>query len=912
MSDRLTHRHLAWLPSMTLGEPATAAFLIAAASGVAVAIAYDPVDALTSVAMMQMANPAAAFFRNIHYWSTQAFLILTVLHAWDHMRRREPRPVGFGVWTRICLSVPAIVLLAWSGFVLKGDAESWQALRVVRATIADVPGVGPLVATALFGRSGDSVTLVYLHHAATFTLVVWFSAVEHGRLLWPRPVAVLSVLVPTTMVSLWLSPALHDGLSATIKGPWYFAGLQELLHWSPWPRVVVAAAVLPLLALFAMRWMHAGRRRIVAYVLLAATIAYGGLTVVGWAFRGPNWAWTGTWSNPPASLVFGSVFAIPDPVTGPLGARPVPVVMARPEGCLVCHQGVTGLSRSHDPATIGCASCHLGNVFSLDAATAHAGMLVVPGNLADAAQTCGGACHPSIVPRVERSLMTSNAGIVAVDRRSWNDERAGAGPAHIATLGFSTADTHLRQLCASCHLGAAKTEPWPIGEESRGGGCTACHVAYSAAAREALDVYRAGRSRGTTVAPPAVHPNIALPTDNTPCFGCHSRSGRISLSYDGWHEVDPMAPADGGRSRRRLDDGRDVVQVSPDAHATKGLLCIDCHTARDVMGDGVRHRRQLDQAHVACTDCHAVGTLRTIQPSRADEEARRIATLRRLPTGDGPLLLATPGDAFVNAFLQQDGTPRLVRKKDAQPLELRPPAAACRDGVHGRVSCIGCHTAWAPRCPTCHTAFDPGRDGYDELAERATAGEWIESGGNYTAVPPTLGLRWVGSGPARNETYEPFVPGMIATLDPRKAPRASGSAIVRRWYSRTFSHTVTRAGRTCQSCHNDPVALGYGEGRLEFVPAGPQTGRWRFVPAHAPAEDGLPADAWVGFLQTRGGSVSTRDDVRPLSVEEQRRVLSVGACLTCHAAESPVMRESLRSFERVSARRQALCRTAVW
>ena len=27
---------------------------------------------------------------------------------------------------------------------------------------------------------------------------------------------------------------------------------------------------------------------------------------------------------------------------------------------------------------------------------------------------------------------------------------------------------------------------------------------------------------------------------------------------------------------------------------------------------------------------------------------------------------------------------------------------------------------------------------------------------------------------------------------------------------------------------------------------------------------------------------STRDDVRPFNIEEQRRILQVGACLTCH------------------------------
>ena len=224
-------------------------------------------------------------------------------------------------------------------------------------------------------------------------------------------------------------------------------------------------------------------------------MGYAALTGVAWAFRGANWAWTDAWRTSPSSLVVAPVFATPDPAGEPLRGRALPVVMGRPEGCLVCHAGVTGLSESHDPATIGCASCHLGNVFSLDAKTAHAGMHVVPGNLAHAGRTCGGECHQSIVTRVERSLMSTNAGIVAGESCGMGGgESRRAQRAHIRQIGHSPADTHLRQLCASCHLGLPKTEPWPITEESRGGGCTACHVSYSPEAFAALERYRADRS----------------------------------------------------------------------------------------------------------------------------------------------------------------------------------------------------------------------------------------------------------------------------------------------------------------------------------------------------------------------------------------------------------------------------------
>jgi hypothetical protein len=53
--------------------------------------------------------------------------------------------------------------------------------------------------------------------------------------------------------------------------------------------------------------------------------------------------------------------------------------------------------------------------------------------------------------------------------------------------------------------------------------------------------------------------------------------------------------------------------------------------------------------------------------------------------------------------------------------------------------------------------------------------------------------------------------------------------------------------------------------------------------------------------------VSTRDDVRPFSVEEQRRILRVGACLACHEGRSSVMRQAIADFEGVLARRSRHC-----
>ena len=891
----------------TYGDLGFASLFIAVLSGVLLALPYDVAAPLASIGRFVQQNPAAAWFRNVHHWSAQAFLVLVALHTWDHLRRGTERRVRPGVWARLTVSIPAAAFLMLSGFMLKGDADATQAWRILSTVTAGIPFVGPVLSTLFLG-AGGSLQVLYVHHVATATIFVWLIVIEHVRAIWPRTVATVVVFAPVAVISLFASPALHDGLDPVVKGPWYFLGLQELLHWLTHPMLAVVAGVVLLLAMFAVPYLEPRAARAVKIGLASTLGVYLVLTVVGFAFRGANWSLV----PPGRAGGAGIVISRPGTVDGaPLfsaEAKPVPVVLGRPEGCLVCHAGMTGFSASHSPEAIGCASCHAGNPFTADMTMAHAGMILVPGNLDQAARSCGTAqCHPSVVERVDRSIMTTMAGIVTVDRTVFGQPPpAGAPPPHVDDLGHSPADTHLRQLCASCHLGAAKTDWGPVHEDSRGGGCTACHLNYSAAAFAALRTYAEAGGRGGALEAPAVHPSLSLDIGNGHCFGCHSRSGRISTSYEGWMESERQAPDPALADRyRTLEDGRVFERAEPDVHHTNGLECIDCHTSREVMGDGALHGRKWEQTGVACEDCHLTGAPRTVTAADLDAESRKILTVRGRSAA-GPFLSArATGQPLVNTFVDAGGTPRMWLKTSGDTIELKRPAPVClRGGGHARVSCIGCHSAWAPTCTSCHTAFDPNATGYDLLDDVETPGAWVETAKDFRADPPTLGIRTTAQG----DIVDTFVPGMILAID----PGGSDTTRFHRLYARTFAHTITAGARSCESCHSDPQALGYGRGTLTYERDG-EEGRWRFTPA-APANvhDGLPEDAWIPFLGTRNGMLSTRDDVRPFSVEEQRRILTAGACLTCHTGDSRVMQDAIADWDGTLGRVSPQCLLPRW
>ncbi|MFA7229177.1 MAG: hypothetical protein WC061_09085, partial [Melioribacteraceae bacterium] len=136
--------------------------------------------------------------------------------------------------------------------------------------------------------------------------------------------------------------------------------------------------------------------------------------------------------------------------------------------------------------------------------------------------------------------------------------------------------------------------------------------------------------------------------------------------------------------------------------------------------------------------------------------------------------------------------------------------------------------------------------------------------------------------------------------------------VFKRVFAPGFSHTIRKEVRSCTACHNNSLAIGYGRGKLEYKISGSE-GIWKFTPAYRTLKyDGLPEDAWIGFLNERSYNSTTRDNTRPFSVHEQKKILTVGACLTCHTSESWIMRNSLIDFQITLAKKSEKCILPLW
>ena len=575
-----------------------------------------------------------------------------------------------------------------------------------------------------------------------------------------------------------------------------------------------------------------------------------------------------------------------------LTAQDIPLVQEKREACMICHSDVSGFSPAHDPQAIGCTSCHSGHPFSLNKERAHQGMKTIPGNLSDAAQSCGTTqCHPGIPERVDQSLMTTNSGIVSVDRFVFGENISPDDRAHIAEIGHDAADMHLRNLCSKCHLGSEKKKTAPLSELSRGGGCLACHLNYSEEAKIQHDAYIAAAKTKNTL--PSVHPSLNLNISNDHCFGCHSRSGRISTNYEGWHETLLDENDVGGKSGYRvLQDQRVFEYVSDDVHHAAGMDCIDCHTSFEVMGNGSSYVHEEQAVSIHCADCHFEGEGQRATYDELNAEEQKIFSLRKFAHPDRAMIRKKhSGEVLINTYINKVHS--LLTKNTDGLHTMKAPAAICTGNqAHESLSCSACHTAWAPQCIGCHNSYNPNVAGYDLLEMKERTGSWEEYVGSFFAEAPTLGVR-----EGESKTIIPAVPGMILTINKNSFPedknsaRADSALLFHRLFAPAASHTTTKQGRDCRSCHNNPLALGYGRGKLVYHTDNGK-GKWSFIPQYANNKhDGLSEDAWIGFLQEPRTDlpVATRSNFRPFTLQEQQGILTIGACLTCHDENSEMM-----------------------
>jgi predicted CXXCH cytochrome family protein len=508
------------------------------------------------------------------------------------------------------------------------------------------------------------------------------------------------------------------------------------------------------------------------------------------------------------------------------------VPQAANAGCLDCHREMQrGFTAAHAAFAENCVQCHAGDAGADTETGAHRGLIAFPGDMESARQVCGD-CHGDKVDGVTHSLMHTGKGMVSTTRRVFGEIADRPGHNDLQHLTHSPADSLLRKLCASCHLGQVKTAHRLDATFDRGGGCLACHINDQSS---------------------RTHPALTAQVNDARCFGCHSRSSRISLNYAGLAETAATTV-----DTKQLADGRGVEFRPADRHHAAGMACIDCHTERDLMGTATAPlpSNQKQAVDIRCEDCHRI--TRTISPTQWPPAYRALLSRIPYPVETGARIPATAnGTPLWHIELQGDAA-WLHRKLTGDRLRIPP----YRDSdhplaqEHRRLTCTSCHSQWAPQCYGCHLHYDKAGEQYDHADRKMTAGIWKEKRSNITNGLPPLGVN-------ADNRIVPVIPGMIMEITHPDWPEPR---FVRRFQA-TEPHT-TGAARGCASCHRSSTALGLGQGHLQ------RNGKqWTCSPGMEILQDGLSADAWtrIGHTAEPIEPMATR----PFTLQEIERILAV-------------------------------------
>ncbi|TCL00782.1 hypothetical protein BXY66_3429 [Shimia isoporae] len=449
-----------------------------------------------------------------------------------------------------------------------------------------------------------------------------------------------------------------------------------------------------------------------------------------------------------------------------------------------------------------------------------------------------------------------------------------------------------------------------------------------------------------------------IPTES--CVSCHNRGKRIGVSYQGIMEFPYGSPYDASGGKQPKLHTKNYLYIKEDLHhATEsrpgnpegGLLCQDCHTTVDMHGDGNLPGTTLAQVEVECEDCHGTvskfpwelpigygeefgevldGDARGLTEDLTDEQYFAyeydaqdgyLLTARGNPfgnvvkSGDKVIMHSASGLDFEVPVLKQIGIDGTWKSPNAE-------VAMMSVGQHMEsMECYACHADWAPQCYGCHVTVDysEGKTDVDWIKNANSRGDNgltadAELGTNGLTGPgkvsetrsylrweePTLGINGEGR-------VSPLMPGcqVITTVIDKDGNTVSQNEI---WmtpdaggtkgidHAAVQPHTAGREARTCESCHNNPKALGYGVSGGRFlngyengftIDLKTETGA--LIPQQTQVQSqAIPAlDHDLSRIVTEDGeqlvSVGSHWPLTgPLPQEMRERIERTGLCMGCH------------------------------
>jgi len=200
-------------------------------SGVIVGFQYDYSTPYYSVSSIDVLVPYGEFFRSLHFYSSQALFFFSIFHLAAIYRKTEQ--YSQGEWLKLLLTLPIILLLLFTGYILRGDSTGSSAGMIAESIMWTIPLAGDALNTFFFAIEESGLRRVYVHHVIGLDIVLLILLWRHLRIYKIKNSSFYPI-AGFTLLFCMLTPAPiepeHAGI-IYISGPWFFLGLQELLRY---------------------------------------------------------------------------------------------------------------------------------------------------------------------------------------------------------------------------------------------------------------------------------------------------------------------------------------------------------------------------------------------------------------------------------------------------------------------------------------------------------------------------------------------------------------------------------------------------------------------------------------------------------------------------------------------------------
>lgn len=269
--------HKTFLAGKPWGAWSLVSLSLSVLSGIIVALQFDPSNPFLTTTALDALVPFGAFFRSVHFYASQAFFILLIIHFIQAVDATDTYP--FGYYLRLTATLPTALILLFTGYILRADSTGSSAGMIAESIVAAIPWAGELLNKLLFSVSEHGMQRVYVHHLISFDLLLLVLAWDHLRRYRVKITDhLLLVFLTCGFCSLIPAPMEPDKLGVSyIAGPWFFLGLQELLRYFP---PLFAGLLLPISFLIALcclqknsPWFRPAAWYAVIWLLIYAVLA---------------------------------------------------------------------------------------------------------------------------------------------------------------------------------------------------------------------------------------------------------------------------------------------------------------------------------------------------------------------------------------------------------------------------------------------------------------------------------------------------------------------------------------------------------------------------------------------------------------------------------------------------------------